>query len=153
MTAGAKAVLARRYDASPAEVFAACTRPDLLARWLGPNHFEICEVEAEVRIGGRFAFRMKNADGVLGAQGIYREIVDDVRIVLSWQWIEGTEQNPADGVISEVVIDLTPDGDGTMLTLTHAGLPDQEQADSHEHGWSEALAKLEALFARDRSDR
>jgi Activator of Hsp90 ATPase homolog 1-like protein len=63
-----------------------------------------------------------------------------------WQWIEATDDNPADGLISELTIDLARDGNGTMLTLTHAGLPDQEQVDSHTHGWAEALDKLERLL-------
>lgn len=148
MTAGAKAVLARRYQATLFEVFAACTRPELLARWLGPNGYEAFEVEADLRVGGRFAFRMRNEAGVLGAQGIYQEILPGKRLVLSWQWIEGTEENPADSHISQLTIDLAPDGDGTMLTLTHEGLPDQEQADSHTQGWSQALDKLEKLIAK-----
>jgi hypothetical protein len=40
---------------------------------------------------------------------------------------------------------LAPDGDGTLLTLTHEGLPDQAQADSHAAGWSETLEKFGSL--------
>lgn len=149
MTEGAKAVLRRRYQVTPAEVFTACTRPDLLARWLGPNEYDAFDVEVDLRVGGRFAFRMRGADGVLGAQGIYQEIVPDQRIVLTWQWIEGSASNPPDRVVSLVTIELLEDGDGTRLTLIHAGLPDQKQVSDHALGWREALDKLDTLFRDD----
>ena len=146
MTRTAKAVLKRRVAAPIEEVFDACTEADLLAGWLGPKAFETCKVEADVRVGGRFAFRMTSAAGVYAAEGVYREITPPTRIVLTWRWTEGPPEEPPDGITSLVTFELARDGEGTMLTLTHEGLPDQAQADSHKTGWSEALEKLRRLL-------
>lgn len=152
MSDGVKLVLTRRINAPPARVFDACTRPELLARWFSPRPFEICEVETDVRVGGRFAFRMTGAPGIYGAEGVYREVVPGKRLVMTWTWVEGPESEPPDGVTSLVTFDLAPDGDGTLLTLTHERLPDQAQADSHREGWIEAFDKLEALLDEKRND-
>jgi uncharacterized protein YndB with AHSA1/START domain len=36
--------------------------------WFGPKAFDACEVEADVRVGGRFAFRMTSSKGTYGAR-------------------------------------------------------------------------------------
>jgi uncharacterized protein YndB with AHSA1/START domain len=147
-----KAILKRRLAAPVEEVFEACTRPDLLARWLGPNGFTACDVEADLRVGGRFAFRMTGPAGNYAAEGIYQQVVPPKRIVLTWRWTDGPPDEHPDGLPSLVTFELAADGDGTLLTLTHEGLPDQAQADSHESGWSEALEKLVRLLEeRNRS--
>jgi hypothetical protein len=46
-----------------------------------------------------------------------------------------------------VAIDLEPAGDGTMLTFVHSGLPSDEAAASHSHGWDNYLGRL-AVAAR-----
>lgn len=143
----AKLTLTRRIRARPSKVYAACSRPELLAKWFGPRDFRVCEVDADVRVGGKFSFRMRRDDGgVFGAKGTYREVAPDERLVLTWQWTEGPEGEEPDGVESLVTIDLRADGEGTLLTLTHERLADQESADSHRDGWTEALDKLEALI-------
>jgi uncharacterized protein YndB with AHSA1/START domain len=147
MTGTAKAVLKRRIAAPIEDVFDACTKADLLARWFGPKAFETCEVEADVHVGGRFAFRMSGAAGTYAAEGVYREITSPTRIVLTWRWTEGPPEEPPDGITSLVTFELARDGEGTMLTLTHEGLLDQAQADRHKAGWSETLEKLRRLLA------
>lgn len=151
MSAGAKAVIKRWIAAAIEDVFEALTRPDMLARWMSPAAFETCEVEADIRVGGRFAFRMTGEAGTHAAEGLYREIVPPTRIALTWRWTDGPPPDPPDGVTSLVTFDLAPDGEGTLLTLTHEGLPDQAQADSHQEGWTEALDKLARLLEQRRS--
>ena len=152
---GVKLVLTRHIRAEPAKVYAACSQTEMLRSWFGPHDFEVCEVEADVRVGGRFAFRMQQkGGGTYGAEGVYREVVPGERLVLTWKWNEAPEGEELDGVESRVTIDIRRDGDGTMLTLTHEGLADQASADSHREGWSGALDKLVAYVgAADGSRR
>ena len=42
---------------------------------------------------------------------------------------------------------LKPDGDGTLLTLTHEHFFDEESRDGHEQGWIGAFDKLEKFLA------
>ena len=147
MAGDGRVVITRRLDARPDQVFEACTDPKLLAQWFGPQAFDVCEVDADVRVGGRFSFRMKSDRGTYGAQGVYQEVTPPTRLVLTWTWTEAPEGEELDGVESLVTFVLLSDGDATLLTLTHDRLRDQESANSHREGWTEALEKLERLFA------
>jgi hypothetical protein len=46
-----------------------------------------------------------------------------------------------------VTVDIKPDGDGSLLTLTHERFFDEEARDRHQSGWTGALDKMERLFA------
>ncbi len=41
---------------------------------------------------------------------------------------------------------LKPDGDGTLLTLTHEQFAAADARDRHQGGWNGAFDKLERLF-------
>lgn len=147
MAGDSRVVITRRLAATPAQVFEACTDPGLLARWFGPKAFDVCEVHADPRVGGLFRFRMKSERGTYGARGVYQQVMPPSLLVLTWTWMEAAEGEELDGVESLLTFDLQPDGDGTLLTLTHDRLLDQESADGHREGWTEAVDKLEQLFA------
>ena len=146
MTRKASLSLVRRINASPERVYEACTRPELLAKWFSPKPFHVCEVDADVRIGGKFSFRMTGEPGTYGAEGVYREIVPNRKLVLTWTWVDAPPDEPLDGSASLVTFDIAPDGAGTALTLTHEALRDQDEADSHQEGWIQALDKLTRLL-------
>lgn len=147
MSGTAKAVVTKRFRAPVEKVFAACTDPAMLVQWLGPAAFTMNEVEVDLRVGGRFWFRMSRDGDDYAAEGFYQVIEPPYKFQLSWKWIEGPPQEPPDGVVSQVTFDFARDGEGTLLTLTHEGLPSQDQADSHTQGWGEGLAKLERFLA------
>jgi uncharacterized protein YndB with AHSA1/START domain len=143
---GAKLQIARRFRASPEKVFAACTDPTVMARWFGPKDFRVTELNAEVRQGGTFAFRMVGPPGEMAAGGTYELVEPPTRLVHTWRWTDGLAEFPPDGITSRITYEFSADGSGTRLTFTQEGLPDQDEADSHEQGWSEALDKLEAIL-------
>jgi uncharacterized protein YndB with AHSA1/START domain len=73
--------------------------------------------------------------------GVYREIAPPTKLVFSWAWQSTPERE------SQVTIDLKPDNDGTILTLTHEQFFDEKARDGHRGGWGMALDKLGELFA------
>ena len=46
---------------------------------------------------------------------------------------------------SLVRVTLQPDGDGTIVTLEHSGLPDEEQRNGHTDGWVHYFERLAVL--------
>jgi uncharacterized protein YndB with AHSA1/START domain len=73
-------------------------------------------------------------------RGEYLEVTPPTRLVHTFGW-EGDE-NPISAGSTTVSYDLVPDGGGTMLTLTHIGLPDEEAAKMHGMGWEHYMARL-----------
>jgi uncharacterized protein YndB with AHSA1/START domain len=125
MTAGEANVveLELRLGAPPDEVFLYLTDPERYVRWQG------VKAELDPRPGGVFRVWM-DADAV--ARGEYVAVEPPHRVVFTWGW-EGNEGVPPGSTTVELT--LQPDGDGTVLSLRHSGLPDGEAAALHEEGW------------------
>jgi uncharacterized protein YndB with AHSA1/START domain len=131
--------LKRRLKASPAKVYAAWTDATQLARWFGPATVTVVRAEADARAGGHYRIVMRTADGEEhNVGGVYREVVPNQKLVFSWAWRSTPERE------SLVTVALKPDGEGTLLTLTHEQFFDDEARQRHEHGWTGSLDKLEA---------
>jgi uncharacterized protein YndB with AHSA1/START domain len=131
----------RRLKAPPAKVFAAWTDPEKVKRWMGPGEIKALSAECDVRAGGRYHWVMRTPAGEEhDVSGVYREVVANEKLVFTWAWKSTPERE------SLVTVLLKPDGDGTMLTLTHEQLFDEAIRDSHKNGWNGALDKMEKLF-------
>ncbi len=134
--------LKRRLKASPAKVFAAWTDPEKVKVWMGPGGVKVLSVECDARLGGRFRWVMQSPDGEThDVSGAYREFVPDRKLVFTWAWITTPERE------SLVTVEIKPDGDGSLLTLTHEQFFDADARDRHQGGWSSALDKMEQMFA------
>ena len=119
-----------RIMARPEIVFQYFVDPERLARWIGPA------VELDVRPGG--AIRMMVSGKHLSG-GEFVEIDPPRRLVYTMGWDEPNHPIPPGS--TRVEIDLTPDGDGTLLQFKHLGLPADAIAD-HDGGWGHYLDRL-----------
>ena len=133
----------RRLNAPPEKVYAAWTDPQKIIRWFGrpdarPDSFQ---AEIDARVGGRYRISFSTDNEYYEVGGVYREVVPNRRLVFSWAWHSTPERE------SQVTVSLQPDGDGTLLTLTHEQLFDQAARDGHERGWLGSLDKLEKSIA------
>jgi len=113
-----------------------------MIRWWGVyGHDKTPIAEADLRVGGRFRVQFWTPDGQQhSVSGVYREIVPDRKLVFSWAWQSTPERE------SQVTVDLKPDADGTILTLSHEQFVDEAARDNHRRGWTLALDTLERLF-------
>jgi uncharacterized protein YndB with AHSA1/START domain len=68
--------------------------------------------------------------------GVYREIVPNQKLVFTWAWKSTPERE------SLVTVEIKPDGDGSLLTLTHEQFFDEEARERHRNGWTASLEKL-----------
>ncbi|MGZ3504983.1 MAG: SRPBCC family protein [Vulcanimicrobiaceae bacterium] len=57
------------------------------------------------------------------------------------------------GSESVVTLTLQPDGDATLVTLRHSGVPDDELGRQHKEGWTWILEMLAERFAQSSSMR
>jgi uncharacterized protein YndB with AHSA1/START domain len=119
----------RRIDARPAVVYTYLTDSVRWTRWQGTS------AEIEAVPGGRFRVTLVNGST---AEGQFVELVPDTRVVFTWGWRGHAGVPPGS---STVAIDLAPDGDGTLLVLTHSGLPVEERP-IHAAGWDHYLPRL-----------
>jgi|SRR5579862_565591 len=127
----------RRFKAPPAKVFAAWIDPEKVKRWMGPGEIKAVSAENDARVGGRYRWVMQAPGGEEhDVSGIYREVVPNEKLVFTWAWKSTPERE------SVVTVLLKPDGDGTLMTLTHEQFFDEAARDSHQGGWNGALEKM-----------
>ena len=126
----------RRIAARPETVFSYLTDPERFRRWQG------IDAELDPRPGGLFRFKT-TAHPHYTASGQYVEVDPPTRIVFTWGWepnddlAEGQHGLPPGSSTVEFL--LVPDGDGTLLRLTHSGLPSEVACRFHAMGWESTL--------------
>lgn len=131
--------LRRHYPVAPEKVWRAWTDPQALRRWFGPGDTQPVSVaELDVRVGGRFRLVFGGPKGdEHEAQGVYKEVVQNRRLVFTWTWPRTTPERE-----SIVTIVFKAAGGGTDFDFTHAGHVDETVRDGHLRGWTETFAKL-----------
>jgi uncharacterized protein YndB with AHSA1/START domain len=109
----------RRYGAAPERVFAAWADPVAKARWFaGPEEWEVGPHELDFREGGREVGSGGPKGGSIHSyRAIYWEVVPNERIVYTYELLIDEIRSS----VSLVTVELSPDGEGTLLTLTEHG--------------------------------
>jgi uncharacterized protein YndB with AHSA1/START domain len=118
-----------RIAAPPDVVFPYFTDPALAVKWIADAAY------LDARPGGTFSVNVRGNP----ALGEFVEVDPPRRVVFTWG-IEGSGDLPPGSSTVEVV--LLPDGDDTVVTLTHRDLPTEEYRRSHQSGWAEFLGIL-----------
>jgi uncharacterized protein YndB with AHSA1/START domain len=116
--------------APPATVFAFLTDPEKILGWMGS------EATTELHPGGLYLLK---GVGERVARGAFREVVPVHRLAYSFGW-EGSEEVPPGSSLVE--IDLIDRDGGTLLRMTHSGLPNAEQCARHAEGWAHYVGRL-----------
>jgi len=133
----------RVIPASVEDVFAAWTDPKTMAQWLSPTGR--AEVEADVRVSGRFRLVMIG-DGIrIDHEGEY--VALEAPRLISFTWRSPYTHD----ITSLVTVTLEPDEQATRLVLVHERLPD-ETAESHRDGWGSILDRLIATLGPKASE-
>lgn len=127
-------VVERRVSAPPAAVYAYLTESERWARWQG------VDATIEARPGGVFRILMPAGQT---ARGQFVELVPNRRVVFTWGFVDAPGLPPGS---TTVEIDLIPDGDATLVRLTHRGLTG-EDVSIHRAGWNHYLPRLAGLVS------
>ena len=125
----------RRFDASPERVFDAWVNPEIACKWFFTTKKSKTIYDLDLRVSGAYTITRRTGDKEYVAVGKYIEIDRPRRLVFTF----AMPQFAAD--YDTVVIDIQPDGDGCILTLTHEGLrPGYEK--STVSGWNKMFIAL-----------
>jgi uncharacterized protein YndB with AHSA1/START domain len=118
--------------APPSTVFAFLTDPQKILNWMG------MEADTEPQPGGLYLVK-GIGERANTARGAFREVVPVHRLAYSFGW-DGNEEVPPGSSLIE--IDLIDRDGGTLLRMTHSGLPTEEQCANHDKGWAHYLGRL-----------
>ena len=148
MPQAATVTLTRVLRAPIERVFAACSQPELIARWLicCDNNSDTATATATaantLEVGGRYRIDMARGGQVFAQiDGEYLDIAAPNRLVFTWRSANVGVQD------SVVTIDLRNAGaDTTELRLTHAVDPASLDGQRFAVGWTQALANLLTLM-------
>ena len=94
------------------------------------------EADVEAKPGGLY---LVNVTGARVARGSFREVVPVHRLAYSFGWDDSDDVPPGSTLVE---IDLIEQPDGTLLRMTHSGLPNSRECASHTEGWTHYLGRL-----------
>ena len=139
-------ILTSHFRASPAQVYAAWTDPEVLPRWFGPDGYACRTHAIDIRVGGEWRFDMEGDGMTFPNRHRWLELVPHSRIVFLMDGLGGEDD------AKEVVVTLEPEGDGTRLIQTMTFATPESLRIAQSYGASEkgqeTLAKLAALVER-----
>lgn len=141
--------LERRLNAPPSHVFHAFSDYASKKKWfVGPAEWTQGESSLDFREGGTETDVGGPAGGFVSTMhAIYHDIVENERIVYSYEMLlDGRRMS-----VSLSTVELAPDGDGTLLTLTEQGayFTEEDQAAGRKEGTSGLLDALQAFVEQD----
>jgi uncharacterized protein YndB with AHSA1/START domain len=147
-----------RVEARPDTVFAFFTDPAKFVQWMGaeatldPRPGGVCRIAFQPPrqrvedLSGSFGVdreeareRYEETSGVGVMSGEFVEVDPPRRIAFTWGWEEELLALPPQSTAVEV--SLTPDGEDTILRLTHRRLP-ADAVEFHRMGWEHYLSRL-----------
>jgi uncharacterized protein YndB with AHSA1/START domain len=146
-----------RIDAAVGDVFEALVDPALLVQWLPPEGMSGRFERFDARAGGGYRLRL-TYDDATGAPGKttgdtdlvearFVEIVDGVRVV---QAVDFVADDPAFAGTMTMTMTWAVEavGDGAVVEIVAADVPDGISAEDHAVGMRSSLANLDRLVAR-----
>ena len=127
-------------------VFAACTEPEFLAEWWGPQDFTTPSIELDLRVGGGYRIAMQPPDGELfHLTGEFREIDPPNRLAYTFRW----EDPDPDDQETVVTLSFRESGESTELILDQGPFATEPRYELHHAGWGDGFERLkQALSSR-----
>ncbi|MBK7406016.1 MAG: SRPBCC domain-containing protein [Phycisphaerales bacterium] len=136
--------LTRTIPASPEEVYDAWLDPSTPGGpWAGPSPSRV--ILQAARVDGLFYISVDHDHHEWAHYGRFTVLDRPHRIAHTWV-SEATR-----GLESVVTMTFEPKGDMTLVTLHHAGVPDDQLGRQHREGWGGLLDAFGGHFARGSS--
>jgi uncharacterized protein YndB with AHSA1/START domain len=138
--------LTRHIPAAPEEVFDAYTDAEKQKIWFGllSDDPGIVEIDVDLRVGGvQHAKWGPSPDQLFWEDQTFIEIDRPHRLVTS-----STGGTPdGDTMTTDITVTFEPDGDGTLMTVTQTGFPNEEMRDFFaNYAMAGAFDRIVAFF-------
>lgn len=133
-------VITQQVAAKPERVYATFTSAEALARWWWPQIPDTV-YQIDARPGGAYDIRSQAAG--IGVRGEFLEFDAPQRIQITWNWMN----HGVSEVEEEVSIAFSPEGEGTLVALTHQLSPLAGDGEDLRQGWSDVFARLAAIHS------
>jgi uncharacterized protein YndB with AHSA1/START domain len=132
--------VSRNIDASPERVFDAWLDPASVRKWLFATPTgQMLKVEVDGRQGGKFVIVERRPDIDAEHVGEYVELHRPSRLVFDFSVPQYSAES------TRIAVDITPDGPGSKVTLTHEGVL-ADYAERTKAGWTGILDGLAATL-------
>lgn len=139
--------LERTLPAAPPVVFAAFADRKELAKWWGPEGFNVPSLDFDPRPGASYRIEMQPPDGPpFYLTGEFREVDPPSRLVFPFAW------EPPDPDDVETLVDLSfrDHAGSTEVAFAQGPFRTEERHALHQRGWSDSFDKLERLLSSER---
>ncbi len=137
-----KAQVMRRFDLPPEKIFEAFLDPKKASKFMfATENGEMIKAEIDPKVGGSFLFVDRRPTGDASHYGTWIELIKPKKIKFTFAVQKEAEGDP-------VTIDISPQGKGCKVTLTHE--MDAKYANLREkvaEGWNGILAGLAMALA------
>lgn len=151
-------VVQRIFNAPIDLIWRLWTQPEHFKSWYGPQGLSVPVAEMDVRVGGKRLVCMErqtpNGSMKMWTTGEYLEVVPNQRLVYTDSFADehgnvvlpsALGMNDGEHPATTKVTVLLEELDGrTQMTMTHTGIPANEQGASA--GWQQAFDKMEAYI-------
>lgn len=130
-------IIERMFDAPVDLVWSILTEPEYIMIWFGSDmNGTGISAEVNLSVGGKYRVSFRDSDGSLHtAFGEYIEIEEFKKLRYSFEWLSEP------GFVSDVLIELMPQEEQTLLVLTHANL-NPNSVHGYFDGWNGAIDKI-----------
>jgi uncharacterized protein YndB with AHSA1/START domain len=138
--------IVRIFDAPRPLVFAMWAEPRHLDQWSAPKGLTLSDARSDFREGGSYYVHMRSPEGEIHRlQGVYKEIVDGRRIVMTHVWLD---EDGTPNTESLITVTFADEGKKTKMTFVQEGFPSEASRRGHAEGWTECFDFLEAYLAQ-----
>jgi uncharacterized protein YndB with AHSA1/START domain len=135
--------MTRVLPAGRADLWAAMTQADELARWWGPKGFTVPSLQFEPAVGESYRIAMQPPEGELfHLDGVFREVDPPSLLSYTFVW-DPPDPDDRETVVTLALADRRAE---TEVSLTQGEFATDERLALHDGGWSESFEKLDDLL-------
>jgi uncharacterized protein YndB with AHSA1/START domain len=133
----------RRFPAARQRVFDVWTDPEQIKIWFGGPDTQVDTVSLDLRVGGRYAIRIRETDGSLSEiAGEFVAIETPGRLVYTWEFSRGGST----AATNTVSVEFLEEQGLTLVRLEHRPFYDPNLREIHRGGWQACLQAVADLL-------